>query len=173
MCPRNAVNLEETSMPASKCKSFYPAPYGHSLKHLSRWPALKGNHCSAPLQYPSTDEDLAYRYQADLFTIIRYRASQPNHWEASFTTVNYNKHQFTKLQKIAHECTILTMLAKQLLFMHLTSNIWLHTNFFVSISHKSYISFHLWCWAQATKVLRKIFSCRTHLHSDVIFQSTS
>jgi hypothetical protein len=23
-------------------------------------------------------------------------------------TVNYNKHQFTKLQKIAHECTILT-----------------------------------------------------------------
>ncbi|MFN9982109.1 MAG: hypothetical protein ACK53Y_19440, partial [bacterium] len=60
-------------MPASKCKSFYPTPYGHLLKINQN--DLQGNHCSAPLQYPSKDEDLAYRYQADMFTIIRYRAS--------------------------------------------------------------------------------------------------
>jgi len=60
-------------MPASKCKSFYQTPYGYSLNIYQD--DLQGNHCSAPLQCPGKDEDLAYRYQADLVMIIRYRAN--------------------------------------------------------------------------------------------------
>jgi hypothetical protein len=105
---------------------------------------------------------------------------QPNYWEVSFTTVTYNKHQFTKLQKIAHECTILTSIWREKSYASWIAP--LHASdikYRTSNEHPCFnqsLILHLFSslvLGPSYQSLEKIFSCQIILHSDDIYQSMS